>query len=261
MTIQNLEWKHSILLLVFRGLQISLLTFTVLRRQDYSPFPKIRKHQIKWKAELAVVRVCSVNLQSSTVFPLEAWPPGAEPFEKKVSCSPRQSPSPQSCSNHSLSTALGRCLLGLFVSTLTLFLKWTQERKAGRHQQGCAGVRESHQPSQCSGPFGPNHRSPVLKSALLPHLIGWFESSQLSFWSVTHLCYFSQKEKVKREIERSGWGYLNLKWRTPCTRAGIHQKREEVSVAINASSLSGSWDLWLRPLWQHELPSVLVNCI
>lgn len=153
-------------------MNISFNVHSILRRQDCSPFPKIRKHQMQQKAELAMVRVCSVDLQSTALFPLEAWAPGAEQERRRHHALLNGPPSPQSYPNHSLSTALGRQLLDLFVSTLTLFLKWTQEKKAGRHQQGCAEVEESHQLSQCSGPFGSNNRSPVLKSTLLPHLIG-----------------------------------------------------------------------------------------
>lgn len=70
--------------------------------------------------------------------------------------------------------------LGLFVSTLTQFLKWTQEEQTGKSQQGCTGLGESHQVSQYSGPFGHNDRPKVLKSALLPHPIGRLEIPQLS---------------------------------------------------------------------------------
>lgn len=110
---------------------------------------------------------CSADRRSCAVLPLTAWALGTEPREKKVVCLLVSAPSPElppSFSEHGSGE--------MFVSTLTHFLKWTREEKPGRCQQGCAGVKESHHPSQRPGPLGQNHRPKVLKSALPLHQIG-----------------------------------------------------------------------------------------
>lgn len=152
---RNLEEKHGMLLLIFRA-------------QDYS-CPWIRKHQTQSNQGSAGLwpEACSADGHSCAVLPLKAWALGTEPLGKKVVCllvSALCPELPPSFSEHGCGE--------MFVFTLTHFLKWTLEEKPGRCQQGCAGVKESRHPSQCSGPLGQNHRPKVLKSALPLHQIG-----------------------------------------------------------------------------------------
>ena len=142
-------------------------------RQDCS-LPKVRTHQIQSKAEAAFVwpRVCSAHCQSCAWISPRGLGPQDRALREEGTVLSLCPPSPQSCCNLSLSTALGRGALARLSLFLSCFCEWTQEEKSGKYQQPCTGVGESHHPCQYSGPFGPDNSPKVLNSAFLQYPIG-----------------------------------------------------------------------------------------
>lgn len=127
-------------------------------------------------------------------------------------------------------------------------------------QKAEAGARVHCQLCRQRGPFGPSSRCKVLKSELQSCLIDWRDSS--SFWKkgIWPLSHFPRKEKAKvergPEIPRTP---LEPKVKKAQIGAGFAWRTEAVSVTINVNSIR--CDPWLQQIWQHELPSIMVNNI